>query len=152
LDPFGLWRSLVARSVRVGEVAGSNPVSPIFSRSLRSRARAGKPHSYAQDAETKAAAEAAGRAASRTFDEGFFALEPYRDQLAVRLGAKHDLTVAFETLFEDLSSVGQVMGKVSWPATSEHEQWIANTKWAYRGRRDEFFETAARFVGTQVSE
>jgi hypothetical protein len=34
LDPFGLWRSLVARSVRVGEVAGSNPVSPI-SRPLR---------------------------------------------------------------------------------------------------------------------
>jgi hypothetical protein len=29
LRPFGLWRSLVARSVRVGEVAGSNPVSPI---------------------------------------------------------------------------------------------------------------------------
>src|SRR5829696_2169821 len=29
LEPFGLWRSLVARSVRVGEVAGSNPVSPI---------------------------------------------------------------------------------------------------------------------------
>src|SRR4029453_14139701 len=29
LDPFGLWRSLVARSVRVGEVAGSNPVSPM---------------------------------------------------------------------------------------------------------------------------
>jgi hypothetical protein len=31
LCPFGLWRSLVARSVRVGEVAGSNPVSPINS-------------------------------------------------------------------------------------------------------------------------
>jgi hypothetical protein len=30
LPPFGLWRSLVARSVRVGEVAGSNPVSPIL--------------------------------------------------------------------------------------------------------------------------
>ena len=29
LGTFGLWRSLVARSVRVGEVAGSNPVSPI---------------------------------------------------------------------------------------------------------------------------
>ena len=29
LGPVGLWRSLVARSVRVGEVAGSNPVSPI---------------------------------------------------------------------------------------------------------------------------
>src|SRR4051794_3084859 len=29
LKAFGLWRSLVARSVRVGEVAGSNPVSPI---------------------------------------------------------------------------------------------------------------------------
>jgi hypothetical protein len=28
-SPVGLWRSLVARSVRVGEVAGSNPVSPI---------------------------------------------------------------------------------------------------------------------------
>jgi hypothetical protein len=28
LAPVGLWRSLVARSVRVGEVAGSNPVSP----------------------------------------------------------------------------------------------------------------------------
>ena len=30
LASFGLWRSLVARSVRVGEVAGSNPVSPII--------------------------------------------------------------------------------------------------------------------------
>ncbi len=32
LASFGLWRSLVARSVRVGEVAGSNPVSPIAGR------------------------------------------------------------------------------------------------------------------------
>src|SRR4029450_12570885 len=39
LDPFGLWRSLVARSVRVGEVAGSNPVSPIFAPRSPRRAR-----------------------------------------------------------------------------------------------------------------
>ena len=29
LDPFGAWRSLVARTVRVGEVPGSNPGAPI---------------------------------------------------------------------------------------------------------------------------
>src|SRR3982750_723182 len=28
---FGAWRSLVARTVRVGEVPGSNPGAPIFS-------------------------------------------------------------------------------------------------------------------------
>ena len=27
--PLGAWRSLVARTVRVGEVAGSNPAAPI---------------------------------------------------------------------------------------------------------------------------
>ena len=39
LRPVGLWRSLVARSVRVGEVAGSNPVSPT---------RQSSPHRFAR--------------------------------------------------------------------------------------------------------
>src|SRR5205085_821177 len=30
LGPFGAWRSLVARTVRVGEVPGSNPGAPIW--------------------------------------------------------------------------------------------------------------------------
>src|SRR3954464_5429509 len=30
--PLGAWRSLVARTVRVGEVAGSNPAAPIDDR------------------------------------------------------------------------------------------------------------------------
>ena len=44
LGAFGLWRSLVARSVRVGEVAGSNPVSPIPARTANSGAQRRKPH------------------------------------------------------------------------------------------------------------
>ncbi len=31
LKGVGAWRSLVARTVRVGEVAGSNPAAPIVS-------------------------------------------------------------------------------------------------------------------------
>jgi hypothetical protein len=109
-------------------------------------------YAYEHDSNIREEAEVMGKAAARVFTQATFALEPYRDRLRARLGAKHELAVAFDRLFEDLSSVGQVMGKVTWPATSEHEQWIRDTKWAYLGRRDEFFDTAARFVGTQVSE
>jgi hypothetical protein len=104
------------------------------------------------DPEVQAAAMATGKVASREFNAAFFALEPYRDRLRARLGAKHELAVAFGTLLEDLSSVGQVLGKMTWPATAENEQWMADTKYAYLGRRDQFFDIAARFVGTQVSE
>jgi hypothetical protein len=88
-------------------------------------------HAFEDEARIKAEAEAEGKAASRKFTEVVFALEPYRDRLRARLGAKHELAVAFGTLLDDLSTLGQVMGKVTWPANSEHEQWIADTKWAY---------------------
>jgi hypothetical protein len=93
-----------------------------------------------------------GRAAASSLTEAALALGPYRDQLAARLGAGHELAVAFGALLDDLMSVGQVMNKVAWPPTEEHERWRAETKHAYLRRRTEFFETAAKFVGTQVSE
>jgi hypothetical protein len=34
LLPLGAWRSLVARTVRVGEVPGSNPGAPIYAITL----------------------------------------------------------------------------------------------------------------------
>lgn len=103
------------------------------------------------DPEVVTYAEATAKLASREFTDATFALDPYRDRLRVRLGAKHELVAAFDTLFDDLSNVGLVMGKVSWPATEEHQQWLRDTKYKYLGRRDEFFDTAAKFVGTQVA-
>ncbi len=35
MNRLGAWRSLVARTVRVGEVAGSNPAAPIVTRACR---------------------------------------------------------------------------------------------------------------------
>jgi hypothetical protein len=107
---------------------------------------------YVYEHEHVLEAEAVGKQASREFTAATFALDPYRDQLRARLGAKHDLAVAFGTLLDDLSNLGQVMGKVAWPATEEHQQWLRDTKYTYLGRRDQFFDTAAMFVGTQVSE
>src|SRR5918998_6469036 len=34
MAPIGAWRSLVARAVRVGEVPGSNPGAPIYTRAM----------------------------------------------------------------------------------------------------------------------
>jgi len=78
-------------------------------------------YAYEHHPDIREEAEVMGKAAARA-TEATFALEPYRDRLRARLGAKDELAVAFDRLFEDLSSVGQVMGKVTWPATSEHEQ------------------------------
>jgi hypothetical protein len=107
---------------------------------------------YMYEHEHVLGAEAIGREASREFTAATFALDPYRDRLRARLGATHDLAVAFGTLLDDLSALGQVMGKVAWPATEQHQQWLRDTKYTYLGRRDEFFDTAAKFVGTQVAE
>ncbi|MEA2255863.1 MAG: hypothetical protein QOG35_1908, partial [Solirubrobacteraceae bacterium] len=111
-------------------------------------------YAYENEHEPDVVAHAMARAimASREFNKATFALYPYRDRLRARLGDKHELAVAFGTLLDDLSNLGQVMGKVAWPATAEHQKWLRDTKWAYLGRRDEFFDTAAMCVGTQVSE
>jgi hypothetical protein len=62
LGPFGLWRSLVARSVRVGEVPSSNLGSPT-TRSLR-RTPGRTPH-QAVGAQAEGVIDGAGERSSR---------------------------------------------------------------------------------------
>jgi hypothetical protein len=102
--------------------------------------------------DVKAHAEVRGRLAARELTANVLALEPYAARLRTRLGADHELVVAFDALVDAVTSVSQVASKVTWPAQPQHDQLIADTHWPYLRLRDTFFETAARFVGTRLSD
>jgi hypothetical protein len=74
---IGAWRSLVARTVRVGEVPGSNPGAPIFRRSANSREYGRK------------AAETLGLRGIREYSAMFEGFAPQRDRSGWRNGSQN---------------------------------------------------------------